>query len=153
MDLYIPKLEDLWFKEEMLADPETMSYNHAYGGTIPFPRERWANWYKRWVTHHENKRFYRYLMQPDGTFVGEIAYRLDDERGMYMADVLVHAKYRGLGCGRTGLELLCQASKKNGIDVLYDDIAIDNPAVSLFLRYGFTEEYRTDEIVMLKKQL
>ena len=34
-----------------------------------------------------------------------------------------------------------------------DDIAIDNPAITLFLRHGFVEEYRTDEIIMLKKEL
>ena len=33
------------------------------------------------------------------------------------------------------------------------NIAIDNPAVTLFLQCGFSEEYRTDEIIMLKKQL
>ena len=39
------------------------------------------------------------------------------------------------------------------MDVLRDDIAIDNPAVGLFLKAGFTEEYRTNEIIMLKKEL
>ena len=153
MKLHIPALEELWFKEAMLADPETMSYNHAYGGTIPFPREKWAAWYDRWIMHHENKRFYRYLKLDDGTFVGEIAYHPDEERGITIADVIVHAKYRGRGYGRTGLNLLCRAAKENGVDVLYDDIAVDNPAVTLFLRCGFAEEYRTDAIIMLKKQL
>ena len=153
MILYTPALDDLWFREEMLADPETMAYNHACGGTIPFPRQKWKAWHDRWVTHSEDKRFYRYLMTEEGTFVGEIAYRLEEERGIHIADVIVHAKYRGQGYGRTGLELLCQAAKDNGADVLYDDIAIDNPAVTLFLRCGFTEEYRTNEIIMLKKQL
>lgn len=153
MYLYLPTMDDLWFREEFLADPETMSYNHAYGGTIPFPREKWAAWYDRWVTHHEGKRFYRYLMREDGTFVGEIAYHLDEERGMYLADVIVHAKYRGHGYGRAGLELLGRAAKDNGVRVLYDDIAIDNPAVKLFLQCGFTEAYRTEEIIMLKKRL
>ena len=36
---------------------------------------------------------------------------------------------------------------------LHDDIAIDNPAIRLFLKAGFYEEYRTDEIIMLKKDL
>lgn len=153
MTLHTPTLDDLWFKEALLADPETMSYNHAYGSTISLPREKWAAWYDRWISHHEGKRFYRYLMREDGTFVGEIAYRLDEERGIYIADVIVHAKYRGRGYGRIGLELLCQDAKSGGVTVLYDDIAIDNPAVTLFLRCGFTEEYRTDEIIMLKKQL
>jgi GNAT superfamily N-acetyltransferase len=103
--------------------------------------------------HYENKRFYRYLTRDDGTFVGEIAYHLDEERGITVADVIVHAKYRGRGYGRAGLNLLCQAAKENGVTVLYDDIAVDNPAVTLFLQCGFSEEYRTDEIIMLKKEL
>ena len=28
-----PELEDLWFRESMMADIETMSYNDAWGGT------------------------------------------------------------------------------------------------------------------------
>ena len=43
--------------------------------------------------------------------------------------------------------------KKHGIEELYDDIAIDNPAVNLFLQMGFVEEYRTPEIIMVKKRL
>ena len=35
-----PELEDLWFRESMMADIETMSYNDAWGGTIPFPGEK-----------------------------------------------------------------------------------------------------------------
>ena len=44
--------------------------------------------------------------------------------------------------------LLCDTAKKNGITLLHDDIAIDNQAVTLFLKHGFVEEYRTDEIIM-----
>ena len=51
------------------------------------------------------------------------------------------------------MELLCAAAKENGVTVLYDDIAIDNPAVEMFLKHGFREEYHTDEIIMLKKEL
>lgn len=38
-------------------------------------------------------------------------------------------------------------------ECLYDDIAIDNPAISLFLNSGFVEVYRTREYIMLKKDL
>ena len=27
LELYTPKLEDLWFYQNMMSDPETMSYN------------------------------------------------------------------------------------------------------------------------------
>lgn len=61
--------------------------------------------------------------------------------------------YRGRGYGAQGLNLLCKAAAENGIEILYDDIAIDNPSVSLFIKNGFHEEYRTDKIIMLKKVL
>ncbi|MBR3294168.1 MAG: GNAT family N-acetyltransferase [Oscillospiraceae bacterium] len=150
---YLPKLEDLWFRQTMLADPETMSYNHAWGGTIPFPEDAWRSWYEHWLVRHENKRFYRYLMDEHGRFVGEIAYHWDKERCMYFADIIIHAPQRGKGYGRQGLALLCQSAKENGVELLYDDLAIDNPALPLFLKQDFTEEYRTDQIIMLKKEL
>ena len=37
LELYEPYIKDLWFKEKMMGDEQTMAYNHAYGGTIPFP--------------------------------------------------------------------------------------------------------------------
>ena len=43
LELYVPNIEDLWFKEKIMSDEQTMSYNHAYGGTISFPKEDWAN--------------------------------------------------------------------------------------------------------------
>ena len=151
--IYTPSLEDLWFRQKMMADPETMSYNHAWGGTIPFPKEEWHDWYDFWIVHHENKRYYKYLKDNTGHFIGEIAYHYDSERNLYVADVIVHAPYRGNGYGGIGLDLLCSAAKKNSIKVLYDDIAIDNPAITMFLKRGFIEEYRTDEIIMLRKEL
>lgn len=150
MELYTPTVEDLWFKAKMLGDEQTMSYNHSYGGTIKFPEDRWANWHNRWITNHENKRFYRYIKQED-TFIGEIAYHFDEEQQIYLADVIIYAPYRGKGYGRKGLLLLCEAAKENGIKELYDDIAIDNPAIAVFLKCGFIEELRTSECILVKK--
>ena len=148
---YKPKLDDLWFRERFLSDPETMSYNHAWGGTVPFPESEWAEWYDHWLIRHESRRFYRYLMESEtGQFVGEAAYHYDNDRGIWLADVIVASEYRGRGYGTEGLRLLCRAAAASGIDVLRDDIAIDNPAIGMFLGLGFTEEYRTDEIIMLR---
>ncbi|MBR3393522.1 MAG: GNAT family N-acetyltransferase [Firmicutes bacterium] len=153
LTLYEPRLEDLWFRQMMLEDEETMSYNHAWGGTIPWPKERWQAWYDEWIIHHQSRRFYRYLQDETGAFIGEIAYHYDDEISGYIADIIVYAKYRGKGYGSQGLDLLLTAARKNGIRVLYDNIAIDNPARKLFLKHGFSEEYRTEEIIMLKREL
>lgn len=152
IELYKPQTEDLWFKEKMLSDASTMSYNHAYGGTIPFPKERWESWYARWIINHENQRFYRYIKEND-TFLGEVAYRFDEETQRYIADVIVYAPYRNKGYGRKALLLLCETAKSNGLQALYDDIAIDNPSVALFLKCGFTEVQRTNEYVLVKKEL
>ena len=149
-----PDINDLWFRRRLLADEDTMSYNHAWGGTIPFPKEQWSDWYSHWVIDCGTERFYRYLLNLDNlAFVGEIAYHLDKSTGRYMANVIVMSKFRGNGYGQIGLDLLCRVAKRNGIDVLYDNIAIDNGAIELFLKNGFVEEYRTDEIIMLKKIL
>ena len=50
LTLYEPRYEDLWFRQMMLADEETMSYNHAWGGTISWPKEKWMDWYDYWIT-------------------------------------------------------------------------------------------------------
>ena len=79
LELYEPHIEDLWFKKKMMDDEQTMAYNHAYGGTIPFPKEKWTNWHQRWITDHSGKRFYRYIQDNDA-LVGEVAYYFDEER-------------------------------------------------------------------------
>lgn len=145
--LYKPNIDELWFKERMMSDEDTMSYNHW---TIAFPGSKWDSWYQRWM--NDDKRFYRYICDDD-TFVGEVAYYLDLEREIYIADVVVYAPYRGKGYGHQGLSLLCETAKNNGVMELYDDIAIDNPSINLFLKHGFKEVLRTDEYVLVKKKL
>jgi N-acetylglutamate synthase-like GNAT family acetyltransferase len=85
--------------------------------------------------------------------VGEAAYHFDEDLKLYLADVIISAKCRRQGYGKAGLEMLCMAARKAKIPELYDSIAIDNPGISLFLRCGFQEEYRSEEIILLKKML
>ena len=153
LTLYKPEREDLRFRQALLADEVTMAYNRAWGGTIPFPKEDWEDWHRRWVRDCADGRFYRYLQDENGAFIGEIAYHFDGESGNCLANVIVHAQHRGKGYGGEALELLCAAAKENGIAVLWDDIADDNPAVRLFLNHGFTEEYRADGKIYLKRTL
>ena len=153
LSLYVPELKDLWFRQKLLSDDATMAYNRAWGGTIPFPEEKWASWYEKWIARPDGTRFYRYLQTEDGSFVGEVAYHWDGDIPGFMADVIVYAPFRGRGCGGSGLELLCAAAAENGVAALYDEIARDNPSVSLFIKHGFTEVSRTDTGVLVKKAL
>ena len=158
-----------------MSDPETMSYNNAWGGTIPFPREKWESWYQYWIGNPEGKRFYRYLQDEEtGDFVGEIAWHLDEKRNIHICDVIILARYRNRGYGSEGIRLLCEAAKRSdrnrgygsegirllceaakrsGIAFLYDDIAADNPSWKLFLKNGFEISSRDDEVVMVRKVL
>ena len=146
-----PELEDLWFRESMMADIETMSYNDAWGGTIPFPKEDWEEWYTLWVRNSGQERYYRYLKDDvNKVFVGEISYHFDKLRNIYICDVIIKAEFRKQGFGTQGIQLLCEAAKANGVEALYDDIAADNPSVHLFLKNGFSIEFQNDEIVMVK---
>lgn len=152
--LHRPALEELSFRRSLLSDPDTMAYNRAWGGTIDFPQERWADWYGRWLEDNSGTRFYRYLYDPKlDAFVGETAYHLDEDLGGYICDVIVSARYRGRGYGTQGLDLLCQAARANGVPRLLDNIAADNPSVSLFLKAGFREAGRTETYILVAKDL
>ena len=94
--LYLPKYEDLWFRQMFMVDDETMSYNHKWGGTIPFLEEEWKEWYNYWIVNPEGKRFYRYLLDDtNNAFVGEVAYHYDEARDVTIADIIIYAQYRG----------------------------------------------------------
>ena len=45
LKIHVPEYKELRFRQEMMADEDTMSYNRAWGGTIPFPEEDWEDWY------------------------------------------------------------------------------------------------------------
>ena len=152
--IHKPTIEELWFRKNLIADAETMSYNAAWGGTVSFPEEEWKQWYAEWLEGPESQRYYRYLYDTEGqNYVGEIAYHFDERREIHICDVIIIARHRNKGFGTEGIRLLCEVAKENGIKTLYDDIAADNPSYNLFLKNGFVIDYQNDEIVMVKKEL
>lgn len=153
INTYLPKISDLWFRKELLSDTLTMEYNNKYGGTIDFSEDSWSDWYNYWIVNNDNKRYYRYLLDKDNNYIGEIAYHYDERIDKYMCDVIIHAKYRNNGYGSKAISLLCEKAKENGINALYDSIDIDNKSVSLFLKLGFYEVYRTNEFIMVRIDL
>ena len=36
LTLVTPNLDDLWFRQELMTDEDTMSYNAKWGGTISY---------------------------------------------------------------------------------------------------------------------
>ena len=72
LEVVRPELDEMSFREDLMADEMTMSYNAKWGGTIPFPREEWEDWYDAWIRKPDNRRYYRYLKNESDEFVGEI---------------------------------------------------------------------------------
>lgn len=154
LKLYIPKLEDLWFREQLMSDKETMSYNEAWGGTIPFPKQKLESWYNYYIINNENKRFYSYLLDGNiNEYVGEVSYHYDDNLKVFICGIIILSKYRSKGYGTEGLNLLCDVALKNGIATLYDNIGKNNNSINLFIKNGFIIEYETNEFIMVKKNL
>lgn len=147
---YMPMFEELSFREEFLKDEKTMAYNHK---TIDFSKDKWEDWYDRWLINTNGKRFYRYIQEYSGHYVGEAAYYYDEERNIYLISILIIDSKRGLGYGKHALKLLINEAKKNGINEIYDDIAIDNTSVEMFLKNGFEIDHKTDTYVTVKKAI
>lgn len=154
MALVTPTLSEMHFRQSLLTDEATMSYNHAYGGTIAFPKSRWENWYQKWIGAEDPHYFYRYLYSRVlDAYVGDAAYHYEAETGRYLCDLIVYAKYRGHGFGTLGLNLLCESAKANGIEELFDNISLNNPSVRLFLKNGFEEVGCTEEAYIVRRKM
>ena len=67
--------------------------------------------------------------------------------------MILYAPHLGKGYGKQALQLLCEAARENGLREFFDELALDNPAVVLFSQCGFTEMQRTEETVLVKKDL
>lgn len=154
LELVKPQYTHMAFRQQLLSDEETMTYNNKWGGTISFTEDKWKSWYEKWILDKSGNHFYKLLFDTDTKkFVGETAYHYDDEYKAYIADVIVKAEYRGKGYGKEGLKLLIKAAKENGLTYLYDNIAVDNSAIKLFLQLGFVEKWRNEDFIMLEKKL
>lgn len=80
LELYIPKLEDLWFYQKMMSDPETMSYNDPWGGCIDYPDKVLPDWYANWVGR-EPECFYAYIKRSyDGAWIGDVNFHYTRKR-------------------------------------------------------------------------
>lgn len=142
--LHIPKLSEYFFEQEMLSDPDTMSYNAGYDvsyygydyetGCIDFPEERWEHQYNK--RKNENK-FFAYI-QVDDNFVGTVNYHYVESEKKYECGIVIHSKYRGKGYAEKGLKLLCDEARKNGVKELYDNFEVSRTsAIKSFEKVGF----------------
>ena len=168
-NLYLkkPTYEELYFRKEMLEDPNTMNYNAGYDvsfegyhydtGCIDFPESKWGSWLEE--KQQDGSSFYAYVNRlEDNTPVGNVNFHLNKTDNIYDIGVVIINEYRGLGYGKEALKLLCEmAFFTYGIERLRDTIPKTRTnALKVFESIGFqktgefiTKKFKKDEIVYI----
>ena len=90
VELHVPRLSEMAFRQTWLSDPATMAHNrgrdlggaegyHPDTGCIDFPRENWRWWRQVWLLNEPD--FYAaYIRDTEsGLFVGEVCWYRDGE--------------------------------------------------------------------------
>lgn len=146
LELYIPKIEDYWYEQEILSDLNTMKYNAGYDvsyegydyntGCINFPKEKWEETYNKRI---EENRFFAYLkVIPSDYYIGYCNYQYNKETNRYECGIVIEYNYRRRGFAKEGLKLLINHAKENGIEELYNTFELDRTdALELFKSLGF----------------
>ncbi len=153
VEFYFPKLEELWFYQKMLSDPDTMSYNkdwdvsypgyHRDTGCIDFPEEEWADWYA-WWKEPGPERFYSYIRRrSDGAWVGDINFHYTPDRDWWDMGIVIYAPYRGQGYAVPALRLMLDhAFRDCGVTRIHNDFEIARNEVAAWkahLAAGFQD--------------
>lgn len=156
LELYIPRLDELWFSQKMLADPDTMAYNanwdvsydgyHRDTGCIDFPESEWADWYAHWIGQ-EPKRFYAYIRRKaDGAWIGNVNFHCTQDKDWWDMGIVLYAPYRGRGYGTAALKLLLRhAFRECGIRRIHNDFELarnEQSAWQTHFSAGFREVSR-----------
>lgn len=152
LTLHVPGLDELWYRQRLLSDPATMSYNaqwdldydgyHRQTGCIDFPREAWADWYAQWIGR-EPERFYAYVRrEPDGEWLGEVCFHHTPEKAWWDMGIVLQAAHRGRGYAAPALRLLAEKAFACGVTRLHNDFEVvrnEIPAWAAHLSAGFQD--------------
>lgn len=131
LELYSPKIEDLWFKKLLNEDPKTMDYNRGYDldfegynrndGTIKTDIKYLKE--KRSKIYINNKPFkYYYFIEFNDKFIGDIYSKLNKEINSYEIGIVILGDYRGLHLATPSIKLLCEILKEEGVKNLYHEL-------------------------------
>ena len=162
VQLYKPLLSDLWYRKQLLSDPETMRYNRGYDlgfpgyhnetGCIDFPESDWEAWFN-WFCQSEPQRFYAYIVRcSDGVFLGEVNLHHNASGGWYDMGIVLEAVHRGKGYSTEALRLLLhEAFDRLGATEVHNDFEPDrSAALKTHLAAGFTVIEEENGIVQVR---
>lgn len=156
ISLHVPEYSELWYRQRLLADPDTMSYNKEYSsknGCIDFPEENWRSWYDYWIAGTSD-RFYAYIVL-GGKFIGEVNLHKNSYKGLYDdwydMGIVIEARYRGNGYAAKALDLLLEtAFGELGASSVHNEFErYRAAALRLHLNAGFSVDGEEGHIVQL----
>ena len=161
IELYIPKIEELWYRQKMMEDPKTMEYNKGYfldsanynndTGCILFPKEDWEEWYAYFI-HQEPKRYYAYILRKsDHSFLGDVCLHQIPDKNEYEMGIVIESIYRNKGYASIALNLLLKvAFEKFHAEAVHNSFEEERiAALHLHLKTGFSILNKEDDIVNL----
>ena len=165
--LYTPQLSDLWYRQKILGDPDTMGYNKGYHldfagyhndtGCIDFPKAQWKEWHD-WFVGHTPTRFYAYITRKeDNAFIGEVNLHQSRQGDWHDMGIVIEGKHRGKGYAVEALYLLLkEAFEHLSVTAVHNDFEKTRAAaVNAHLAVGFQiqkEENGVVNLCMLKEQ-
>ncbi|MBD5391045.1 GNAT family N-acetyltransferase [bacterium] len=158
-ELYIPKKEDLWYRQKMMEDPNTMNYNKGYfldsdrynneTGCILFPKEDWDDWYEYFI-HAEPKRYYAYIIRKnDQTFLGEVCLHQIPNKKEYEMGIVIESIHRKKGYSKVALKMLLEiAFERFHAEAVHNSFEETRTAAfNLHLNVGFSILNKKENIV------
>lgn len=165
--LHTPTLDELWYRKQLMSDPNTMGYNSGYDldfegydrqtGCIAFPESQWRDWYAYFIGQ-EPKRYYAYIVRlQDNAFIGEVNIHKNDGAVWHEMGIVIRADQRGKGYAVEALRLLLKhAFEVLKVDAIHNDFeASRDAAVRAHLSAGFSEYRRENgllELLITKEQ-
>lgn len=163
VSLYVPQVDDLWFRQECMADEKTMEYNAGYDvsysgynyktGCIDFPKSEHKCWFENKMK--DQNFFYAYILDNEiNKFVGYCNFKLV-ENGIATCGIVIKSEFRGKGYMKPAMiELIKQAKIKN-VKTLTDTVPENRAnALKCFYALGFkktgeyiSKKFNQDELV------
>ena len=160
--LKVPRVEDLYYRQEWMKDEKTMSYNAGFDlnlkgydkstGTITKSDADMLIWYNNWIDK-EPDRFFAYIYDEEiEEPIGEVYYYPDN--GIHSMGIVIQDKFRKRGYGEKALlELEKIAFEKNNINELSDYIPEDrDKAIKIFTKAGFIQTENYENVLIFDKE-
>lgn len=164
VQLHVPTIDEMWFRQACMEDPKTMKYNAGYEvsfdgydyktGCIAFPLEMHETWASEKL--NDPNFYYAYIVdKKQNKFVGYVNLKKDPNTSYATMGIVVKDEFRGKGYMRPAMIQLLKTAKKMGIKRVLDNVPENRSyALKVFLSLGFivkdkiiTKKFSEDEVV------